>query len=132
MSDKHTTVRCTTSKIADIHYTSALARRIADVQFISVHPGMVVTNLHHASTGLFLKTFLNVAVSLAATPVAKGAHSQLWAAVSPDAKHGGYYGPVGVPAGSKAALREEKSEELWDWMREELRPHVDMPVELLS
>ncbi|OAL48166.1 NAD(P)-binding protein [Pyrenochaeta sp. DS3sAY3a] len=131
MSDKHTTVRYTTSKIADIHFTSAVARRISDVRFVSVHPGMVATNLHLAADGIFLKAFLNVA-GILATPVAKGAHSQLWAAVSPDAKHGGYYGPVGVPAGTKAALSVEKSEELWSWMREELRAHVDMPVELLS
>lgn len=132
MADKHTTVRYTTSKIADIHYTSALARRITDVRLVSVHPGMVATNLHHASTGMFLKPFLSVAGRIAATPVAKGVHSQLWAAVSLDAQHGGYYGPVGVPSGSKAALNEEKSEQLWGWMREELKPHVVIPVEAMT
>ncbi|KAJ8116869.1 hypothetical protein OPT61_g1811 [Boeremia exigua] len=132
MADKHTTVRYTTSKIADIHYTSALARRITDVRLVSVHPGMVATNLYHAATGTFLKPFLVIANNIAATPVAKGVHSQLWAAVSVDAKHGGYYGPVGASAGSKAALSEEKSERLWAWMKEELKMHANIPADIMS
>lgn len=128
--NRHTTARYTTSKIADIHYTSALSRRISDVKFISVHPGMVATNLHHASTGFFLTKFLNIAINVAATPVDKGAHSQLWAAVSPAAQTGGYYGPVGVAAGSKASHDVELSEQLWRWMHEELKAHVELPIEL--
>ena len=131
MSQRHTTARYTTSKIADIHYTSALSRMISDVQFVSVHPGMVATNLHHNATGFFLTKFLNIAGRIAATPVAKGAHSQIWAAVSPDAMHGGYYGPVGIPAGSKASHDGELSKQLWCWMRGELQHHVEMPEELI-
>lgn len=66
-----------------------------DVKIVPVHPSMVATNLHHASTCFFLKPFLYTAVVLFATPVAKGALSQIWAAVSPDARSGKHYGPVG-------------------------------------
>ncbi|KAK4496964.1 hypothetical protein PRZ48_011413 [Zasmidium cellare] len=125
MSGRPTTQRYTISKIADIHYTSALARREKQVKCISVHPGMVATNLHHASTGMFLKPFLNVAVKLFATPLEKGAHSQIWAAVSPEAKSGEYYGPVGKAGdGSKASQDEKLSEELWEWVQKELEGHL--------
>ncbi|KAL4931088.1 uncharacterized protein BDV17DRAFT_289085 [Aspergillus undulatus] len=93
---RHTTDRYTTSKLANLHYARALAERHSrvGVKIIPVHPGMVATNLHHASTGAFLKPFLYAAI-LAGTPVEKGALSQVFASVSPEAEHGRYYGPVG-------------------------------------
>lgn len=74
------------------------------------------------------KPFLKAAASLAATPVAKGVRPQLWAAASPETKHGDYYGPAGVAVGSKAALSGKKEEErLWAWMRGKLE-HAVMPA----
>ncbi|KAK0640046.1 putative oxidoreductase [Lasiodiplodia hormozganensis] len=121
MPNRHTTARYALSKIADIHYTTAMAEKHKDVRFISVHPGMVATNLHHDSTGTFLKPFLYAAI-LFATPVEKGAYSQLWAAVSPDAQSGEFYGPVGVAGkGSKLSQDRVLGEQLWDWIQGELR-----------
>ncbi|KAH8430538.1 uncharacterized protein LDX57_008202 [Aspergillus melleus] len=123
--NRHTTERYTTSKLANLHYARALAEREKSVKIIPVHPGMVATNLHHASTGTFLKPFLNVAVCLAATPVEKGALSQIFAAVSPDAKSGQYYGPIGKEeAGSKLSQDRELQERLFRWVQGELRGHV--------
>jgi NAD(P)-dependent dehydrogenase (short-subunit alcohol dehydrogenase family) len=125
MPGRHTTARYCISKIADIHYTSALAERYREVKFISVHPGMVATNLHHNSSGFFLKLFLNTAISAFATPVEKGALSQIWAAVSPDAKTGEFYSPVGLPGqGSKLSQDRTLREQLWQWIYEELKEHV--------
>lgn len=113
MGDKHTTARYTTSKLANIHYAKALAEREKEVRIIPVHPGMVATNLHHASTGTFLKPFLNAAI-LFATKVDKGALSQIWAAVSPEAKSGQYYGPIGkVEKGSQLAQDRALQEQLF-------------------
>lgn len=124
MSSRHTTARYTMSKIACVHYTSALAQLYKEPKFISVHPGMVATNLHHNSTGTFLKPFLNAAIYFA-TPVEKGARSQLWAAVSPDARSGEFYGPVGVlDRGSKNSKQPELRDQLWDWMKQELSHHI--------
>ena len=107
----HTNLRYTKSKTAGIRCISALARRILDVQFVGVNLRIKATNLHHALTRKFLETFLNVAINCAVTPVAQGAYSQLWAsAVSPDAKHKGYYSPVSFPAGLKAILSEENEQ----------------------
>lgn len=122
MSSRHTTARYCLSKLANIHHTSAMAERHADVKFISVHPGMVATNLHHTSTGLLLRPFLYTAVSLFATPVEKGALSQIWAAVSPDAKSGEFYGPVGVTGkGSAASKDRELQAKLFEWVESELQ-----------
>ncbi|KAB2571022.1 putative oxidoreductase [Lasiodiplodia theobromae] len=122
MPKRHTTARYALSKLADIHYTTAMAEKHKDVKFISVHPGMVATNLHHDSTGTFLKPLLNTAVVLFATPVEKGVYSQLWAAASPDARSGEFYRPVGVAGkGSKLSQNRVLGEELWDWIQGELR-----------
>lgn len=125
MKDRHMTVRYTSSKLADIHYAKALSEREKAVRIIAVHPGMVATNLHHASTGTFLKSFLNVAVGLFATPVEKGALSQIWAAVSPDAQSGGYYGPVGKEkTGSKLAQDHQLQDRSFAWIQKELEGHI--------
>jgi NAD(P)-dependent dehydrogenase (short-subunit alcohol dehydrogenase family) len=126
MRERHTTARYTISKLADIHYAKALAKREQAVRIVPVHPGMVATNLHHASTGTFLKPFLNVAVGVFATPVEKGALSQIWAAVSPDARTGQYYGPVGKEeTGSKLAQDSTLQEELFKWIQTELEGHAE-------
>lgn len=121
MSNRATTERYTTSKLADLHYAKALAEREPQVKIIPVHPGMVATNLHHASEGLFLRPFLFTAAKLFATPVEKGALSQIWAAVSPDAKSGQYYGPVGkAECGSKASQNHDLQERLYAYVQSEL------------
>lgn len=121
MSSRGTTERYTISKLADLHYAKALAEREPHVKIVPVHPGMVATNLHHASEGLLLKPFLFTAIRLFATPVEKGALSQIWAAVSPDATSGQYYGPVGkVETGSKASQNHDLQEQLYAYIHDEL------------
>lgn len=121
MSNRATTERYTISKLADLHYAKALAEREPHVKIVPVHPGMVATDLHHASEGLFLRPFLFTAAKLFATPVGKGALSQIWTAVSPDAKSGQYYGPVGkAECGSKASQNHELQEQLYTYVQSEL------------
>ncbi|KAE8138690.1 short chain dehydrogenase [Aspergillus pseudotamarii] len=125
-ANRHTTERYTMSKLANLHYARALAEREANVKIIPVHPGMVATNLHHGSTGTFLKPFLNIAVCLAATPVEKGALSQIFAAVSPEAKNGQYYGPIGKEEpGSTLSRNHGLQEELFHWIQGELAGHTE-------
>ncbi|KAJ3460193.1 hypothetical protein MRS44_011060 [Fusarium solani] len=125
MSGRATTQRYTISKLADLHYSKALAEREKEVKIIPVHPGMVATNLHHASTGFFLKPFLNVAIMFA-TPVEKGALSQIYTAVSPNAKSGQYYGPIGkAEPGSKLAQNHDLQEEMFGFIQKQLEGHVE-------
>ena len=125
-SHRHTTERYTMSKLANLHYARALAERETEVKIVPVHPGMVATNLHHASTGTFLRPFLYAAM-LFAIPVEKGALSQIFAAVSPDAKHGQYYGPVGKEEpGSKLSQDHDLQEELFRLVQSQLAKHVQV------
>ncbi|CAI7634451.1 unnamed protein product [Penicillium bialowiezense] len=99
-SDRHTTERYTTSKLANLHYAKALAERENAVKIIPVHP--------------------------AGTPVEKGALSQIFAAVSPEAKHGQYYGPIGkAETGSEIAQNHDLQEKLFKWVQGELSEHVE-------
>ncbi|KAL4912697.1 short chain dehydrogenase [Aspergillus aurantiobrunneus] len=118
-SNRHTTQRYTMSELADLHYAKALAERDREVKIIPVHPGMVATDIHHAATGIFLKPFLYTAVVLFATPVEKGALSQIF-------KSGQYYGPVGkAESGSKLAQDHGLRETLFKWVQEQLAGHVE-------
>lgn len=66
------------------------------------------------STGTFLNPFLYTAGFFFATPVEKGALSRIFAAVSPEAKHGQYYGPIGkVESGSGLAQGRDLQEKLF-------------------
>lgn len=101
-----------------------MAERERHVKIVPVHPGIVATNLHHASEGLLLRPFLHIAVRLFATPVEKGALSQIWAAISPNAKSGQYYGPIGkAESGSKASQNRDLQEQLYEYIQTELGVH---------
>ena len=125
-ANRRTTECYTTSKFANLHYATALAEREKKVKVVPVHPGMVATNLDHSSTDIFLRPFLYAAILLAATPVEKGALSQIFAAVSPEAEHGQYYGPIGkVETGSKLSGNHDLQERLFRWIQGELSSHVE-------
>lgn len=125
MASRHTTKRYAISKLANIHFAFALAEHFSNVRCIVVHPGAVATNLSSNADGFFLRLFLHLAWPFI-THVEKGAHSQLWAAVSPDAQPGVFYGPVGSPnKGSKASQNRELREKLWDWIQSELKNHLE-------
>ncbi|KAF9872684.1 retinol dehydrogenase [Colletotrichum karsti] len=115
------------SKLANIHHSRALAKRYPELRCISVHPGAVSTNLGNqlmASWPLF-KPLIYGALWLITKSVNEGAKNQLWAAVSPDAKTGVFYWPVGVTGkDSKLAKDDELAEKLWDWTEKELASHA--------
>lgn len=114
------------SKLANIHYTRALSRRYPDIRSISIHPGVVKTNLASGISGSWplVKPFLALA-GFFLTKVSDGAKNQLWASVSPEAKSGEYYFPVGVTGkGSEQSRSADLEEQLWNWTQEELKPHL--------
>lgn len=121
MSERHTTDRYCISKLADVQYTVALSRHIPNVKFIVIHPGMVRTNLLQYTTGFFLRLFIFVTASALAVPVQKGALTQVWAAVSPDADNGGRYAPIGKDwTSSKASQDHDTQEALYKYIQDEL------------
>ena len=89
------------SKLANLMFGLELDRRLkranADVASIIAHPGVAITSIvsNGMGTGLQAK-IANVAIQLFAQSDARGAWPTLYAATSPDAKSGHYYGPDGV------------------------------------
>ncbi|WYZ44678.1 hypothetical protein EsH8_VII_001114 [Colletotrichum jinshuiense] len=114
------------SKFANILYARALSRRHPEIRSISLHPGAVNTNISSGITSRWpiLKLFVRLG-GYFATPPSTGVKTQLWAAVSPEAKSGEFYHPVGVPGkGSKALCDKSLEDELWLWTEKELNGAV--------
>ncbi|KAH6719648.1 retinol dehydrogenase [Leptodontidium sp. MPI-SDFR-AT-0119] len=126
MASTPTLVRYGISKIANIQYAQALSRRHPDIRSISIHPGMVDTNLKSgiAASWPLMKPFLPL-VGLLSSNVRNSANNQLWAAVSPNAKSGEFYFSVGVTGKGSRQLRDKALEDaLWNWTEKELEGHV--------
>ncbi|KAF5621073.1 alcohol dehydrogenase Bli-4 [Fusarium tjaetaba] len=115
------------SKLANIHYAAALAERYPKIKVISIHPGVVHTNLTGPirENSLIMGTLTRVINSFVAVDAAKGALNQLWAATDPKAESGVFYHPVGVKGkGSKLSQDKEAREKLWEWTQQEIKQHL--------
>ncbi len=89
------------SKLANLLFGLELDRRLKragkDVSSIIAHPGVASTSIIANGMGTDLKAKVaGVMVSLFAQSEARGALPLLYAATSPDAKAGHYYGPDGI------------------------------------
>ncbi|WYZ36162.1 hypothetical protein EsH8_XI_000045 [Colletotrichum jinshuiense] len=126
MASTSTLIRYGISKVANIHHARALSRRHPDIRSISLHPGVVNTNLKNGigASWPLMKPLLPL-IGLLSTNVWSGTKNQLWATVSPDAKSGEFYFPVGVTGkGSKQSRDKALEDALWDWTERELEGHV--------
>lgn len=116
------------SKLANVHYSAALAKRHPDIKFISVHPGIVKTNLGYTfmnSYGSLMFRVITFVADMFAVSVEKGALNQLWAATSRDVESGVFYHPVGVTGkGSALSNDEAVREQLWEWTEKELESYT--------
>ncbi|CCT72900.1 related to alcohol dehydrogenase homolog Bli-4 [Fusarium fujikuroi] len=128
MPSYSSTSRYAISKLANVHYTAALAERYPNIKVISVHPGVVQTNLAAPliNHSLILGTLTRLALSFIAVDASKGALNQLWAATDPKAESGVFYHPVGVTGkGSKLSQDKDAREKLWEWTQQEIKQHLD-------
>ncbi|KFY25891.1 hypothetical protein V491_01556 [Pseudogymnoascus sp. VKM F-3775] len=117
------------SKLANRLFASELARRYPKIMSVSVHPGVVATNLYNEFVGevglkkmayWWYKALLSVSVE-------EGSKNQLWAATSPreGLVAGEYYFPVGILGkGSKQGADEELGKRLWEWTEKELEGYT--------
>jgi len=119
----------TQSKLADLIFALELQRRLtaahSPIVSIAAHPGYAVTNLHDSGPGAGnspMKILLNLLHPLS-QDAHHGALPTLFAAVSPSAQPGGYYGPDGFletkgnPAAAKipaAAKNQDVAARLWE------------------
>ena len=112
------------SKLANMHFIKELARRHPEILCVSIHPGLVNTDLYKTTqeNNIFLKIGLIVGGWIRVTPE-QGARGQIWASVYPRGKiiNGGYYMPVGVHcSGSGLAADPDLPGELWEWTEKQV------------
>lgn len=89
------------SKLANTHYCRALAQRHPDIKFVSIHPGLVKTNLgteFMSDSNFLVSAALKFAMRFTAVNVREGAFNSVWAATNPAAESGVLYYPVGGTA----------------------------------
>ena len=120
---------CSQSKLANIVYAAELARRYPQILSVSVHPGVVTTDLVNnlsASRKALVYT-ANWVQGISLIPPEKGCLNQLWAAAGSERTevvNGAFYMPVGVLSNNKldsVAKSEDFASELWRWTEEVLR-----------
>ncbi|KAM0255704.1 hypothetical protein ACHAQJ_005458 [Trichoderma viride] len=112
--------------LAKVLFARELARRYPSLTSLSMHPGIVRTEIWKGKkdAGLLMRAFLRPMVSLIGVAPEEGAKTQLWCTVSRDVKNGAYYEPIG-----KANMRGKFTEddrlagELWTWTNMELLAH---------
>ncbi len=120
--------RYSQSKLANIVYAAELGRRYPSITSLSVHPGVVSTDLVK-TLGFKDKILVYVPNVGRVLKPEDGALSQLWAAAGCKKEkmvNGGFYMPVGVLSNSKldkVAKNEALATQLWDWTEKALKSY---------
>ena len=116
-------VRYGQSKLANVVYASELARRYPEIITVSVHPGVIFTNLWSVQWSLLNRIFVYLATLGQSVSVEQGAHNPCWAMTTSKEKlsSGAFYEKVGVVGSqSKDSQNKELGEKLWVWTQKEL------------
>ena len=118
-------IRYGQGKLANIVYAAELARRYPKILSVSVHPGVVSTELV-TKLDPARKSFVHVAnflMGISLMEPEKGAYSQLWltGVKRDEVVAGAYYKPIGVLGKlDKTAQSEKVAAELWKWTQDVL------------
>jgi NAD(P)-dependent dehydrogenase (short-subunit alcohol dehydrogenase family) len=112
------------SKLANILFARALAKRYPEITSVAVHPGTIMTELYtsRSRSNVLVRLLMWYVAPLFFGDVHYGALNQLWAATVLRSKvvSGGYYMPVGkAVGGSSYACNEKLADKLWNWTEEE-------------
>ncbi|KLP06184.1 related to alcohol dehydrogenase homolog Bli-4 [Fusarium fujikuroi] len=118
------------SKLASVHYAQALANHNPDLKVMSIHPGVIATNLSGPVVkdyNFLMAALFKVAMKFVTVSIEEGTLNHLWTATSPDVKSGAFYFPVGVQGKGSSLSKDSKlRDQLWEWTEKELEPHVTM------
>ncbi|KAL7802317.1 NAD(P)-binding protein [Trichoderma aethiopicum] len=114
------------SKAANILFAAELAKRHPELTSVSLHPGMIQTDLYATtkSNSFLLRNLLRFFGPLVYHDVPYGALTQLWAATvdKSELKQGGFYVPIGrLDSKNKFAVDDDMQKRLWEWTEEELK-----------
>lgn len=122
----NTNARYGASKAANILFAAELSRRYPSINSVSVHPGIILTDLYDSigqrssAISLFSKSLRHFGSS-----IPQGACNQLWAAAGAkkeDLVNGAYYVPVGnLKQHNKYSQSKEMGKRLWEWSEAEVQ-----------
>ena len=116
-------VRYGQSKLANVVYANELARRYPEITSVSIHPGVIFTDLWNTNLSLLNRAFVYLATIGQGVPIHEGVYNSCWAATTQkeNLTSGTFYEPVGVVgAQTKNSKRKDLGVELWDWTQKEL------------
>lgn len=122
----NTNTRYGASKAANILFAAELSRRYPSITSVSVHPGVIMTDLYGSMNERSSVAALGHKVmGCVGTSVSQGACNQLWAATGAkkeELKNGAYYVPVGnLKSQNKFSSDEDMGRRLWEWTEAELQ-----------
>jgi retinol dehydrogenase 12 len=117
-----TRVRYGQSKLANILFAKAIAKRHPQILATATHPGIFRTNLQTAmkDQSALINGLAKVVGPLLLGDASQGTRNQLWAATSPEAKSGEYYVPVGKVGKCKFNGDHRLADRLWEFTESEL------------
>ncbi|KAJ4318155.1 hypothetical protein N0V94_004591 [Neodidymelliopsis sp. IMI 364377] len=124
MADVSGRARYAQSKLANLYFIKALAKRYPKMICVALHPGVVNTSILKTTLSNYpsLTWILNVGIRLFFTDVQTGALGQLWAATgrAEELETGAYYTPLKKRQCRNKLLDDDQlAEKLWDWTEKE-------------
>jgi NAD(P)-dependent dehydrogenase (short-subunit alcohol dehydrogenase family) len=130
LEQQNTWRRYGASKLANILFTRSLAAQYPQITCVSLHPGVILTDLFNnlrvnpfLKIGIWLYGLIGLILPGHYRSAKEGALNQTWAATvkREELNSGGFYKPVGVlNGGSKWARDEGLEKKLWEWTEGEL------------
>ena len=125
LSSYSSLARYAASKAANIMFAAELARRHPRLTPVSVHPGIIMTNLHRTGqeSGDFILSAMKATSGLMTQSVADGALTQLWCAAGArkeELTSGGYYTVETLREWNAWVNDERAAKMLWEWTETEL------------
>lgn len=114
------------SKAANILFAAELARRHPEITAMSVHPGLIKTDLYSDTfeNSYFMRFGMALVGPLVYHDAVYGALTQLWTSTAEKSKiqQGAFYTPVGkLQKGNSWANDADASKKLWEWTEEKLK-----------
>ncbi|EXJ62980.1 oxidoreductase [Cladophialophora yegresii CBS 114405] len=118
--------RYAASKAANIMFAAELARRYPALTSVSLHPGVIKTDLYlpNAETNALVRWGARIVGPVLFGTVETGALNQLWAAAGAKKEelvNGEYYTPVGKHRTNKWSTDAGAGRKLWEWTEKELK-----------
>jgi NAD(P)-dependent dehydrogenase (short-subunit alcohol dehydrogenase family) len=128
MADVSGRARYAQSKLANLYFIKALAKRYPKIMCVALHPGVVNTSILQTTLNNYrsLAWMFKIGIRLFFTDVQTGALGQLWAATGrvEELETGAYYIPLKKRVhGIELVDNDVLPEQLWNWTEEQFLAH---------